>query len=238
MMYLCRLTLKRTPSARALAALIDPTRDGQRMGAQHRLIWSAFAGDPEVRRDFLWRDMGRGQFMVLCARKPEAAELFEPPEVKPFAPALAPGDRLRFVLRANATRTVTEADGRKRHRDVVMEALKPIPGRKDLPEGARSQRAPMRLALAQEAGHRWLERQGKRAGFQVRNCGVSAYRVVRIPDPKKLLHPRESQDRRFGILDFEGVLELADPVGFLACLTRGFGRAKAFGCGLMLIRRC
>jgi len=34
-----------------------------------------------------------------------------------------------------------------------------------------------------------------------------------------------------------GALEIADPAAFLARLAQGFGRAKAFGCGLMLIRR-
>ena len=42
---------------------------------------------------------------------------------------------------------------------------------------------------------------------------------------------------RFSVLDFTGVLEVRDPAAFLAAIARGFGRAKAFGCGLMLIRR-
>ncbi|WP_243641924.1 type I-E CRISPR-associated protein Cas6/Cse3/CasE [Rhodovulum steppense] len=42
---------------------------------------------------------------------------------------------------------------------------------------------------------------------------------------------------QFGILDLEGRIEVTDPEALLARLARGFGRAKAFGCGLMLIRR-
>ena len=48
--------------------------------------------------------------------------------------------------------------------------------------------------------------------------------------------PRKGQPQ-FGILDLTGRIEIADPAVFLALLARGFGRAKAFGCGLMLIRR-
>ena len=33
------------------------------------------------------------------------------------------------------------------------------------------------------------------------------------------------------------LIEVTDPPAFLARLAAGFGRAKAFGCGLMLIRR-
>jgi CRISPR system Cascade subunit CasE len=42
---------------------------------------------------------------------------------------------------------------------------------------------------------------------------------------------------RVGVLDFEGMLVVEAPELFLASVAQGFGRAKAFGCGLMLIRR-
>jgi CRISPR system Cascade subunit CasE len=220
-MHLSRLTLKRSPDVAALGRLLDPAHQGRRMDAQHRLVWSAFAGEPEARRDFLWRDMGQGVFLVLSPRPPGDSALFEPPEVQPFAPDLAPGDRLAFVLRANATRTVTEPDGRTRHRDVVMEALHALP---------KAERAARRLDLAQAAGRRWLEGQGARAGFRVIEAFVSAYDVAEPPG--------QGQRRpRFGIIDLEGRIEITDPAAFLARLALGFGRAKAFGCGLMLIRR-
>ncbi|EPX84374.1 CRISPR-associated protein, Cse3 family [Rubellimicrobium thermophilum DSM 16684] len=220
-MFLSRLTLKRSPDVAALGRLLDPKDPGRRMDAQHRLIWSAFAGDPEARRDFLWRDMGGGTFLVLSPRPPGESALFERADATPFAPDLAAGDRLAFVLRANATRTVTEPDGRKRHRDVVMEALHATP------KGAR---APVRLERAQEAGRRWLEGQGARAGFRVTEAGVTAYAVAEPPG-------QGARRPRFGIIDLEGLIEVTDPAAFLARLAQGFGRAKAFGCGLMLIRR-
>lgn len=217
-MFLSRLTLRQAPDMAALGQLLNPDHDGRRMDAHHRLIWAAFAGDPEARRDFLWREMGQGGFLVLSAREPGHSPLFEPPEVSGFAPDLAPGDRLAFVLRANATRTVTEADGKKRHRDVVMEALSPVP---------RAARADARMALAQGAGAAWLTGQGARAGFRVLRADVTAYRVV---------EPRQ-RGPRFGVLDLEGLIEVTDAAALVAKLAQGFGRAKAFGCGLMLIRR-
>lgn len=217
-MFLSRLTLRQAPDMAALGQLLNPDHDGRRMDAHHRLIWAAFAGDPDARRDFLWREMGQGGFLVLSARAPHASPLFEPPEVSEFAPDLAPGDRLAFVLRTNATRTVTEADGKKRHRDVVMEALAPVP---------KAARAEARMALAQGAGAAWLAGQGARAGFRVLGADVTAYRVV---------EPRQ-RGPRFGVLDLEGLIEVTDPAALVAKLAQGFGRAKAFGCGLMLIRR-
>lgn len=220
-MFLSRLTLRQAPDLAAIGALLDPAHDGKRMDAHHRLIWAAFAGDPEASRDFLWREMGHGAFLVLSARVPESGALFEPPEVTGYSPDLQAGDQLSFVLRANAARTVTDVDGRRRHRDVVMEALHGVQ------KGARAE---VRMELAQATGTAWLNGQGARAGFTVQRAAVSAYRVMEPPGQGR-------RRPRFGVLDLEGVIEVTDPVAFLPRLMHGFGRAKAFGCGLMLIRR-
>jgi CRISPR system Cascade subunit CasE len=50
--------------------------------------------------------------------------------------------------------------------------------------------------------------------------------------------PRRRPDAiKIGVLEFEGLLRVTSVEAFLAALARGFGHAKAFGCGLMLIRR-
>ena len=41
----------------------------------------------------------------------------------------------------------------------------------------------------------------------------------------------------YSTLDFEGMLTVINPASFLPAIARGFGAAKAYGCGLMLIRR-
>jgi CRISPR system Cascade subunit CasE len=217
-MYLSRLTLSRKPDIAALGQLLEPEHQGRRMDAHHRLIWSVFAGDHDASRDFLWRDMGRGQFLVLSPREPGESALFEEIDTKPFEPDLRYGDRLEILLRANAARTVTDEDGRKRHRDVVMEALHPVP---------KGQRAAVRMEVAQDAGRQWLAGQGARAGFEVEAVTVSSYRVV---------EPRRNGPR-FGIIDLQGAIKITEPEAFLRRISQGFGRAKAFGCGLMLIRR-
>jgi CRISPR system Cascade subunit CasE len=40
---------------------------------------------------------------------------------------------------------------------------------------------------------------------------------------------------QLGVAELEGRLIVNDPDAFIAAVGRGFGRAKAFGCGLMLI---
>jgi CRISPR system Cascade subunit CasE len=205
------------------AGALDPLQQGQRSDAHHRLIWSLFADTPDRRRDFLWRDEGGGRFTLLSQRPPGTSRLFDPPEVKPLAPALAPGDRLAFTLRANATR---DRSGAKQDRrvDVVMHALREVP-----PDS----RAARRMDIAQAAAADWLADQGGRNGFTPDQVTAGDYSVAALPGQVG----RRRDRPQYGILDLTGVLTVTDPTAFLARLGQGFGRARAFGCGLMLIRR-
>jgi CRISPR system Cascade subunit CasE len=229
----------RDPGTQALRELIDPDARGPRIDAHHRLIWSAFADGTERRRDFLWRDEGGGRFIALSARPPAPTALFEPPEVKPFAPDLRPGDRLSFVLRANATRTMKSDDlapsgkRRRRHRDVVMELLHEVSGQRTLSSDVEGDRATQRPELAGTAAKSWMEGQGARSGFAPLEVVASGYDAVTLPGHAD----RRAGAPRLGILDLSGGIEVRDPAVFLERLAAGFGRAKAFGCGLMLIRR-
>lgn len=224
-LYLSRLRLRRDPSTRALSALLDPEERGKATDAHHRLIWSAFADAPDRRRDFLWRAEGKGSFLTLSARPPAPSDLFEPPEVKDFAPALASGDRLAFRLRANATRTVKTDKPRGARVDLVMHALHPMP------PGARAE---ARMTAAQEVGAEWFARQGAEAGFAPEpEATVEDYSVFALPGHAG----RRKGQPQYGVLDMTGVIRLTDPAAFLRKLAQGFGRARAFGCGLMLIRR-
>ena len=54
--------------------------------------------------------------------------------------------------------------------------------------------------------------------------------------PEQLVGPRASRLAR-GVETDAGLAEVTYPETFLARLYAGFGRAKAFGNGLMLIRR-
>lgn len=219
-LYLSRITVSRSPSVQALNALLNPEDSGKRTDAHHRLLWSLFADDPKRGRDFLWREERDGEFLTLSVRPPAQSDLFSRVEAKPFDPVLAEGDRLNFTLRANAT-IAKKGVGRV---DVVMNELHAIA------PGHRSER---RMDIAQEQGKAWLERQGARCGFAVKECDAADYSVHALPTYRG---KRKGQPQ-FGILDLQGRIEVTNPDTFCTAIGAGFGRAKAFGCGLMLIRR-
>jgi CRISPR system Cascade subunit CasE len=161
--------------------------------------------------------------MALSTRPPEDLHRLFELDFKPFTPVLSAGDRLGFTLRANPVVARPEARGErgKRH-DVVMNALRTIP---------RSERATSRPEVVLTAGRAWLARQGEAHGFApVGDADVDGYDSLRIPRAA-------GKPTVFGVLDISGVLQVQDPTRFLGQLSQGFGRARAFGCGLMLIRR-
>ena len=225
-LWLTRARLRQDASLAALAPVLLPADPDARAGMAHRLVWTLFADTAERTRDFLWREDKPGCFMVLSPRLPipEADRLFTI-DTKSFAPVLDRGDRLGFLLRANPTvdHAVAGHLRRSSRSDVVMDALRPVP------RGEERQR--MRPRIVQEAGAAWLHRVGGRCGFMPVAVQADGYDQLRVPRaPGKV-------PMSVSTIEFEGVLEVTDPDVFLARLEKGFGRARAFGCGLMLIRR-
>lgn len=229
-MYLTRATLRHEVSSSALHSLLAPKDESARAGAGHRLVWSLFADAHDRKRDFLWRESD-GVYHFLSRRVPEDRHgLFDLCEPKLFAPDLAAGDRLQFSLRANATvaRRIDSAQRRGKPCDVVMDAVY---------RSQKGERADARREAVSTAGLRWLAAQGERCGFSVCTDEESIPASVRVTAYRTLRIEHAGPAARIGVLDLEGLLEVRDPDRFTPALENGFGRAKAFGCGLMLIRR-
>lgn len=211
-MYLAKITLytsKLLPSQ--LLQLVD---SGEYV--MHQWLWALFPGGQE--RQFLYRReelQGAFRFFVLSQQPPEKSEIFDI-ECRAFAPELSQGQVLRFSLRANPT--VCKAG--KRH-DLLMETKRQVRGQVDASDIWWHQ---------QQAAQDWLVRQGDLNGFSLREVNVDAYRqqqVVRV---------KSRQMIQFSNVDYSGVLVVNDSALFLQRLAQGYGKSRAFGCGLMLIK--
>ncbi len=237
-LHLSRVRLRHAPDTAALARVLMPPEDNARVAAAHRLVWSLFADDPDRRRDFLWREDGgsawqRRTLLVLSSREPVDAHRLFDVETKPFEPALAPGQRLRFRLRASPGAAEATPHGQRGKRiDPLALALRGL---------AKDERARDRDAVTQRVATEWLARQGTSAGFRLAEApddnGRPRPALRADGDAWRVLAREGAKPVRFSSLDLEGLIEVDDPAVFLSALARGFGRAKAFGCGLMLIRR-
>ena len=237
-LHFSRLTLRRDAADIApLLQVLQPSKSSDRLAVDHRLIWTVIP--PDVRTEveqsrtagtpksaFLWRaDRQRGRNYLLGPKPLEDSPFFTI-ETKPFVPALSLGNKLAFDLRLNATvdRKVGE-DGRgkavRQRCDVAMDLLK---------EEAKPDRAGSRMQLAEKAAYDWLTTRATEHGFHLDKLRLEGYRAERFAR-------RGGKFGTLGIFDLKGALTITEPNSFLARLRQGFGRGKAFGCGLMLIKR-
>lgn len=252
--YFSRLRLKGdTADFRALGriAIADAYRE-------HRMVWQFFPGDADATRDFLYR-RERGQpgeadvlsYFLVSKRPPTPNASVWSVETKVYAPALNAGDGFEFSLRANPV--VHRKDVRSQEDEAAYLASRQARGL-SIPGDTRSRKrddvvfvAKQRLkaafgdtwkreynaaVLENEAGFAWLEAQGQRLGFAVTAQGVSAGGYQ-----QEQFTTRDGHRTEFSRLDFEGRLTVTDPDKFRAALFDGIGPAKAFGCGLLLVRR-
>jgi len=223
-LFLSRISLRAEPSVATLAPILFDTAGRHRSEASRRLVWTLFADREDRTRDFLWREDDARRFYVLSSRPPEDRHQMFTVETKAFEPALSPGDRLVFSLRANATVGRPRGDKRAGKRDdVVMAVLNAIP---------KQERAERRKEIIRGEGLAWLRRQGAAAGFDFDDAGIAV-------DGYEPLTIRDSANNalRLSVIEFDGMLTVREPENFLIKLARGFGRGKAFGLGLMLLRR-
>ena len=237
-LHFSRLTLRRDSADIApLIQVLQPTKSADRLDVEHRLLWTVIppavraqseqsraAGAPQTA--FLWRaDRQRGRYYLL-GPKPLQNDSFFKVETKPFEPALSPGDRLAFDLRLNATvdrKVGVDSRGKaiRQRCDVAMDLIK---------AEALAERAERRMKLARQAAHDWLAARAEAGGFHLNTLILEGYHPERFAR-------RSGTSGTLGVFDLKGALTITNPNRFLARLRQGFGRGKAFGCGLMLIRR-
>lgn len=199
---------------------------------QHQALWKLFNVTREEgtdRAEFLFRaeqQNGLPVFYVLSRRQPRDHSGLWRVESKQYKPDIQAGDHLSFKLRVNPTVARPHAKGgnSKRH-DVVMDAKKRM-GWSDLADDSR----PSLAHVAYGAGACWLRDREERLGCAVDNDSlrVDGHRTWRQHGRKNI---------ELSMLDLEGTLVVKDHASFLQALTRGVGRAKGFGCGLLLVRR-
>lgn len=237
-LYLTRAYLNKTAPVSAINSLLNPDDPNRKLDAHHKLIWTLFPGKDKS-RDFLWRSEKSNCFYILSQRIPKNSGLFDSIgfSTKEFTPNLNVGDKLKFILRANATkdkpRSLGEGIPQKSKRvDLVMDKLFRFPGQGSLVECEQSERANKRFEIASDVTQDWILRKGKTSGF----TPVSESIICNDYSVRQFTRGKQNKVT-LGILDISGMITISDPKLFLESLGKGFGRAKAYGCGLMLIRR-
>lgn len=187
----------------------------------HQKIWQLFPNHPESKRNFLFscidRQSGRNiSALLFSTEEPErikSEEITLLGESKSLADlSFKQGQMLRFRLTANPTKVVTEQTEEKRKIRVPL--------------------------IKREQQEDWLKR--KLDGLVVIESVISQNEVP-------LYFNQKGRGGKIVPVTFEGVLKVVDPEKFKEQIYKkynekgeyiaGIGPAKAFGCGLMLVRK-
>ena len=223
-------------------SLITPTPGHERDAAHewtrsayldHQWLWQFLPAPPGTQRSFLFRrrDLaGLPRFYVVSDRQPIAPSPHWQVQSKPYAPALAAGDRVAFELRANPVVATRNAAGKAARHDVVMQQKTWLLKERQLARWADWQ-TPDRPALpdlVQRTCSQWLQARCQRLGIAL---DEPALRVEGYEQ-----HRGKNGELRFSTVDFSGNLRVVDAPALRQALMAGVGHAKAFGCGLLLIR--
>lgn len=191
--------------------------------AEHQWLWRFFPSAEGTPRDHIFRRADQGQrmrFYVVSKRPPVPFSEAWSVRTKPYAPKLQAGDELEFELKANPVVTRQHEGKHKRH-DVVMDAKRRARAEGVAPDS--------NYALLRSACSAWLQGQGSKHGFAFEEDDLSVDAYAQ--------HEAKQGHLRFSSVEFRGRLSVTQPEAFQTMLFHGLGHAKAFGCGLMLVRR-
>lgn len=225
-MYLSRLTLQTQQ-----LSVYDITRafgaDGYRT---HQTLWDLFGGDPDAARDFLYRRDDQGgvlRFLVLSERQPEDRRGVWAVETKPYRPQVREGQVLAFSLRLNPVVSRRDAQGRQQRHDIVMDYKHRLKN-----EGTPPGQWPGRAELVRQGAWTWLSQRMHKLGFVLSEAAffTEAYE-------QHQLFKKDKSPIHLSTVDCRGHLTVKDTERFQRTLTKGIGPAKAFGCGLLLVKK-
>lgn len=199
---------------------------------EHQWLWQFFPAPRGTQREFLFHKRigpAMPHYYVLSDRAPEGDAVGWEVLSKRYSPRVTVGTRLRFELRANPV--VTRRVGAKRSRhDVVMDAKRQLLAARgmtrwqdwDAPDKPSTQEIVHRSCAA------WLLVRAAGLGFSVSETSLQVEGYQQQVGKSAAL--------RFSTVDFAGELAVTDTALFTRTMVSGIGHAKAFGCGLLLVR--
>lgn len=84
----------------------------------------------------------------------------------------------------------------------------------------------------------WLQRRGTHAGFTIAQADTAQLPAVRSHTKSKPAEQRDTTADIFAInpVQYRGILTVTDPIKLAHSILAGIGPAKAYGCGLLLLR--
>ena len=138
---------------------------------------------------------------------------------------------LQFHLRVNPTISLYGREKNQRH-DALMHAKKLLKEELEKAEG-RKPEAEEIWQVTQDAARQWLTKREEHIGATI----DSDHLIVDNYQQERVATESRENPIRYSTVDLQGILTVTDPERFEKALFNGIGKSKAFGCGLLLVRR-
>lgn len=231
-----------------VALLHDPRYQGwskQGLYDEHQWLWTFFPDVAAGERPFLFRrtllsdadliafDLAKTCYYVVSSQVPVSPNALWRVQSKPYAPVINEGDVFAFDVRVNPIVTRN-----KKRFDVVMDAKTQLAKQHGFASwkamGKHKPDQPL-YDFAYEASLKWMTERSDCNGFRLINdsFGVESYRSPTNSQRYK----QSAKEPLISTIDLNGRLQVTDVEKFTLLLQLGLGPAKAFGCGLVMIRR-
>ena len=223
-MYLHKISIDRE-------ALNKDRKIYQDVYSLHQKIWALVSRNKNQKRDFLYR-IGYDAYQnikhiyLLAPNQISSQENIKIAVSPRYQPQIETGEFLFFKLRANPI-VKRKENGKAKEYSIIMDA------KHQFNKNGKNYQEQFSLdELIHDVGMKWLIRKGEQHGFSVKQFEVRINN-----DCEYSVKPPGNKVFTLRTLDFEGKLKIVDADRFKKALFQGIGSAKAFGCGLMLVRR-
>lgn len=215
--------------------------------AEHQWLWKFFPSNRDQTRDFIFRRHEHEQtqrFYLVSHRPPTAFSEAWQVQSRGYDPQVREGQRFSFQLRANPVITQKNAAGKPQRHDVVMQAKKQLLAERGLSKDAKwsdwngDDNKPLLYELVTMRCGLWLDGVAGRNGFEIAPLDADgADRKLQIDSYEQNKTSKGDHAVRLTTVDFSGELVVTSTALFQQALFNGIGHAKAFGCGLLLVKR-
>lgn len=178
----------------------------------HRKIWQLFPEETDAKRDFLFwvQEQNSKELIILLQsqQKPiQNGDSIKIIQTKEYNPVVKSGKSFRFIIRTNPIKTIKDLKGRKNSKGDPKAVRVPLIKEKHL--------------------ENWIKKRfANKAELLELSINV---------EPETIFW----KQRKKGIIRtvlFKGIIKIENEPKFRELIKKGIGPAKAFGCGLLLIK--
>lgn len=216
--------------------VFDPREKGVEVGVlnwdnvyqHHQFIWGLFPKSIRKNKqsaDFIYKIevLADTPIIHLVSKHPPMEKINRwQVTIEPWQWDIQAGELLQFSLRINPVVTI-----QGKRQDIFLHAKKSM---------TQDETRPLHQLLT-DTGNEFLKKRANSWGVEFLPGSISFSNSQTLRGVKQVKDTTETKENiSISMVDYQGLLKVTEPALLSAKLLSGFGHAKRFGCGLMLLK--